>query len=98
MLATPAGIKIAGGRQPALSRAEIIQLWQHKLRSPGGLMLQAIAGARGCQMSKQQLVAALGIKPDNGNWWGGLKALRKANLMEQEGDTYRLTSIVREAR
>jgi hypothetical protein len=98
VLATPAGIKIAGGRQPALSRAEIIQLWQHKLRSPGGLMLQAIAGARGCQMSKQQLVAALGIKPDNGNWWGGLKALRKANLMEQEGDTYRLTSIVREAR
>lgn len=98
VLVTSAGARVAGGMRDAVTRAEIVATWSAKLRSPGGLMLQAIAGARSLQMDKAQLAAALKIKPDNGYWYGGVKAMRDANLVEQEGDVFRATPIVRAAR
>lgn len=97
VLITEAGLKIAGGRQPPIERAQIIAQWSSKLRAPGGLMLQAIAAAKGLQLTKAQLAAALKIKPDNGYWYSGTKAMRDAGVVDQEGDVFRLTAIVREA-
>lgn len=94
---TPAGMRVAGGKRDPVPRSQILAQWSSKLRPPGGQMLQAIAAARGLQLTKAQLAGALKIKPDNGHWYGGTKAMRDANLVDQEGDVYRLAPVLRDA-
>lgn len=95
---TKEGLKVNGGPLPTMTRASLVAFWSSKLRAPAGQMLQAIADADGLQLGKRALAEAIRLKPDNGYWYGGIKALRDANLIQQDGDVYRLTNIVRDPR
>lgn len=97
VIITAPGLKLAGGARPPLSRDQIMTVWGGKLRPPGGVMFHTIGCSKGMQMTKAQLASTLRIKPDNGHWYSGVKAIKDAGLVEQEGDVFRATPIFRQA-
>lgn len=95
---TPTGRKLLGSQArtvPTLN--DLLNLWTPKLRDPAGRMLHAIALAPGRQMTEANLSKTIKIAPRNGFWYRGLKALKTNGLIEQEGQTFRVTTLLREA-
>ena len=48
-------------------------------------LLRTIFAHRPAPISVSDLAAAVGLKPGNGYWYGGISALKKAGLVEQQG-------------
>lgn len=84
-----------GAHPNPVTRAEILQTWR-KVRAPGGMMLEILL--RTGRMKTETLAAEISLKPGNGYWYGGLKALKDANLVTVDGGWIRLTEFVNEAR
>lgn len=75
-----------------LTLQEIVNTWTPKLKSPGPEMLQTVATR--APMSTEKLSEAIGKKPGNGYWYGGMKALRDAGLITVDGGYIRLTPLL----
>lgn len=93
---TDRGRQLVANPGGPMSRQEIIAQWASKVGAPGGPMLQHI-GRRAGWISTDDLAAALNMKPGNGYWYKGAKAIRNANLIEQVNGTFRLSEFVRSA-
>jgi hypothetical protein len=78
------------------SLAEIIATWSPKLKKPGNLMLEVVADLG--SVPPQQLADTLGIKPGNGYWYGGIKAMRAAGLTTDDKNTIALSPLLAAAR
>lgn len=81
--------------RPSLSH--FLDLWTPKLRAPGAVMLNYIASRRPNDITLQELASAIGLKPGNGYLYGGIAAIRDPGLIEQDGQTFRLSKLLREA-
>ncbi len=93
VLATPMGVKRAGGRQAPLTRKQLLALWATR-KQPGPRMLEVLEAKPRSWFTTDELAAAIGAKPGNGYWFGGLKALRVAHLIEQDRGSFRLSDFV----
>ena len=80
-----------------LGLGDIVALWSAKLRSPGGEMLQVLAKHPGKGYTTEQFAAATRIKPGNGHWYGGIKAMTRHGLAEKSGDTIALSTFLQDA-
>ena len=92
---TSAGLEAAGGRGPRLTRAEVIEAWAAKAKAPGGVMLRTIAKREDWISTEALAEKATNGKFGNGHWYGGVKAIRKPGLIEQDGGRFRLSEFVR---
>lgn len=61
--------------------AQLIDLWRPKLKPPGPDMLDALARDPEKLFSTEGLARLINRKPGNGYWYGGVKALRRNNLV-----------------
>lgn len=84
-----------GGHQ--MTVADVATLWSSKLKQPGPIMLAHLLTRRPTAVDQADLAAATNLKPGNGYWYGGLKALRKAGLI-MEGNPVSLTAILIDGR
>ncbi len=98
VLITEAGTKLTGGFGTPLTRKEIIDLWAGKATAPGPTLLAIISNHRGHWINTDDLAHAAAMKPGNGYWYKGIKALRTAGLIDQERGAFRLSAFLREAR
>lgn len=85
-----------GGDDNPVTRAEILAIWS-KLKQPAPRMFEYLIGKRSPSASVDELATAIGTKPGNGYWHGGIKAMRKAGLVESGGGVITLTPFVQEA-
>lgn len=85
----------SGSRSAPITRAEILHTWS-KVKAPGAQMLEVVLKRDGA--TNQYMEQAIGLKAGNGYWYGGLKALKDANLVVVEGGWIKLTDFVKEAR
>ncbi|BEV44712.1 helicase HerA-like domain-containing protein [Afipia carboxidovorans] len=92
-----AGRNANGGTGSPATLREIVSLWTAKVGAPGDQMLQFIANHRGHQVTTEQMSAAIGTKPGNGYWYKGVKSIRKANLIDQDKGSFRLSAFLCEA-
>lgn len=86
----------AEGRTRPLTRTEIMATWS-KLKQPAPRMLEYLLSKSTPPASIDVLAAAIGAKPGNGYWYGGIKALRNANLIEDGKGVVALSKFVQEA-
>lgn len=86
------GLVVAGGKKSPLSRQEIVAIWTAKLKSPAGIMLEHVAKVGSCTLA--ELAQATSVKPGNGFWYGGIKALRKAGLVNDDKTSIALSSLL----
>lgn len=91
---TKAGLKIAGQPTPA-SYKQVLQDWVSKIDAPGDEILQLLAKHRR-RLSKSELGDQLGKSTESGYWRKGIRALRNAGLVEQEGSSYVLSPFMLE--
>lgn len=81
-----------------VTRDEILSTWS-KLKQPAPIMLRKLlALGKGGTMSVDQLAQLTGLKPGNGYWYGGIKLLRNANLIEDQKGSIRLSEFVLQAK
>jgi hypothetical protein len=81
-----------------VTRDEILSTWS-KLKQPAPIMLgKLLALGKGGTMSVDQLAQLTGLKPGNGYWYGGIKLLRNANLIEDQKGSIRLSEFVLQAK
>lgn len=71
---------------------EIVDLWGGKLKAPAPSILRYLRDAR--SDTTQRVATAIGAKPGNGYWYGGLKALRKNGLIVQDGAHLSLSPFI----
>ena len=77
------------------TKQEILATWS-KLKQPAPRMLEVLLRTNR-QMPVDELAGAIGAKPGNGYWYGGVAALRDANLIEDGKGAIRLSRFVAEA-
>jgi hypothetical protein len=73
--------------------AEIVALWTSKLKEPSPRMLDALSDRE--PWKTESLSTKIGCKPGNGYWYGGIARLRDTGLIEQNGDSFRLSEFLR---
>lgn len=86
----------AHGEHESLARirpVDVVDTWSRKLTPPATDMLAVIFERR--TVSTNELAAAIAKKPGNGYWYRGVKALRDAGLIVQEGNTFKVSEILR---
>lgn len=93
-----AGRKANGGTGLPATLREILTLWTGKVGAPGAPMLEFIARHRSNTVTVDQMSEAIGAKSGNGYWYRGVKSIRKANLIEQDGGRFRLSEFLRSAK
>lgn len=76
---------------------DILQTWLPNVKAPGGEMLRAIAERPQRGISLNDLAAKIKRKPGNGYWYGGVKALRRAGLIEDRRGDFMLSPFLRDA-
>lgn len=80
-----------------ITPGEIVDTWSRKLRSPAPDMLAYLFAHAGRTIAVDDLARAIGKKPGNGYWYGGVAALREAGLVEQPaGGGIRVTELLRD--
>ncbi len=97
VVATDLGVSRAGECGPPMSLAEIVATWAPKLRRPAPAMLAYVAQHRRRPVTADELAQAIGAKPGNGYWYGGLKPLRAIGLIEQNRDIFQLSDFLARA-
>jgi ABC-type dipeptide/oligopeptide/nickel transport system ATPase component len=91
---TANGLKRLGGRIPEIpTLAHVVDAWAERVKKPGGEMLRAIA-ADGGDVTELALARTLRKTLGNGHWYGGIKALRKPGLIEQDDGRVRLSPFL----
>ena len=93
-----AGDKAAGGVFDKPKRSSVVFQWQSHLRPPGGKMLEVLAAAPRDSMTVEALARAISTKPGNGYWYGGMKSMRKANLIREESGQISLCTFLSKLR
>ena len=96
-VATDLGVSRAGECGPPMSLAEIVATWAPKLRRPAPAMLAYVAQHRRRPVTADELAQAIGAKPGNGYWYGGLKPLLAIGLIEQNRDIFQLSDFLARA-
>lgn len=89
----PSLVNYIGG--PEITPREIVELWSGKLRSPAPAMLVHLFMNQKGWTSTEELASAINAKPGNGYWYGGVKALRVAGLIEEGKGTFRVSELLR---
>ncbi len=92
---TPAGREASRTEYAPMLPGDIVELWRAKLAPPSADMLGAIFGMAGEGISVAALAETIGRKPGNGFWYAGLKRLRAAGLIAQQGDRITVTELLR---
>lgn len=93
---TREGAEKAGtGRR--LTRDEIVGVWLPKLKAPAPAMLAYLTKQSDRFVSTEELANAIGTKPGNGHWYGGIAVIRDNYLVEQTNEGVRITRVLREA-
>lgn len=82
---------------PPLSVPDVAALWMPKLKAPGGVMLTHLMRRFPHPVAQSELASATGVKPRNGYWYGGLKALRRVGLIG-DGDPVALAALLTDGR
>lgn len=75
-----------------IGKDEIVRMWSAKLKQPAPDMLNVLFAQK--EIGVSDLAAEIGKKPGNGYWYGGIKALRDAGLIVQNGNTLRVTELL----
>ncbi|MGH7058336.1 MAG: hypothetical protein ACREFZ_10790, partial [Acetobacteraceae bacterium] len=79
----PKGRQRAGDVGHLITPQQIVDLWLPKLRAPASEMLRYLFQHRGRAVPVDELARAINRAPGNGYWYGGVKALRYAGLIDQ---------------
>ncbi len=82
---TPAGRKALGTWEPIPTGAAAVQHWVGELGKAEGLVLQALADARGRELTKEEVAKRTGYEASGGGFANALSRLRTLELIEGRG-------------